>query len=84
MKRSIEQLQARNSWNWIPITLPTRNDMPNGGYVAENGISLCASCHLLAEIFHDTGTAYPGFSPDELYAKIDSSLEKAQRASLKL
>ena len=61
-----------------------RNDMPNGGYVAENGISLCAPCHLLAEIFHDTGTPHPGFSPDDLYAKIDSSFEKAQRASLKL
>jgi hypothetical protein len=61
-----------------------RNEMPNGGYVAENGVSLCASCHLLAEIFHDTGTAHPGFSPDDLYAKIDSSFEKAQRASLKL
>ena len=61
-----------------------RNEMPNGGYVADNGITLCAACHLLAETFHDTGIAHPGFSPDELYAKIDSSLEKAQSASLKL
>jgi 5-methylcytosine-specific restriction endonuclease McrA len=61
-----------------------RNEMPHGGYVAENGISLCAACHLRAEVFHDTGTAHPGFSPDELYAKIDSSLEKARHASLKL
>jgi hypothetical protein len=57
-----------------------RNKMPEGGYVADNGISLCASCHCLAEIFHDTGIAHPGFSPDDLYAKIDSSLGKAQRA----
>lgn len=61
-----------------------RNEMPNGGYVKQNGIGLCAACHLLAEVFHETGNAHPGYSPDELYARIDSSLEKAQRASLKL
>jgi predicted restriction endonuclease len=53
-----------------------RNEMPNGGYVAENGISLCAACHFWAEIFHDTGTAHPGFSTDDLYAKIGSSFER--------
>jgi hypothetical protein len=61
-----------------------RNDMPNGGYVKENGISLCADCHVLAELHHQTGIAPPGFAPDDLYAKIDSSVELAHRASTAL
>lgn len=61
-----------------------RNEIPNGGYVKENGISLCPNCHSLAEEFHKTGVPYPGYSPDELYAKIGSSLELAVSASLRL
>lgn len=61
-----------------------RNLMPNGGYVKENGISLCAQCHEKAEVFHSTGTALPGFSPEDLYIKIKSSYEKAVEASEKL
>jgi hypothetical protein len=62
-----------------------RHDMPNGGYCLENGITLCKNdCHLKAEIFHSTGTAHPGFSPDDLYGKIGSSFEKAKEASEKL
>lgn len=62
-----------------------RNEMPNGGYVKENGITLCDDgCHRLAEAFHQVGTAYPGFAPDELYAKIGSSLDQAVEASRKL
>ena len=58
-----------------------RNEMPAGGYVPENGISLCPQCHEKAEEFHRTGTALPGFSPDELYARIGSSRALALRAS---
>ena len=58
--------------------------MPNGGYVLENGASLCAECHKKAEQFHETGTSFPGYSPEELYAAIDSSHEKAVEASKKL
>ena len=62
-----------------------RNPMPNGGYVVENGISLCDDgCHILAEVFHQTGSPHPGYAPADLYAKIGSSYEQAQRASLKL
>lgn len=61
-----------------------RNLMPNGGYVKENGISLCAECHKKAEEFHSTGVAHPGYAPDDLYKKIKSSLEKAIEASEKL
>lgn len=62
-----------------------RNEMPNGGYVPENGITLCTiNCHQMAEEFHCTGTASPGFSPEDLYGLIGSSKEEAIRASHKL
>lgn len=61
-----------------------RTLMPNGGYVRENGISLCGECHQKAEEFHSTGVAHPGYSPEDLYKKINSSLEKAIAASEKL
>lgn len=58
-----------------------RNQMPAGGYVADNGISLCKPCHELAEVFHSTGTAPPGWHPDDLYRRIRSSHERAFAAS---
>lgn len=61
-----------------------RNLMPNGGYVPENGISLCEPCHEKAEVFHNTGTALPGWSPDDLYKLIDSDRVKAYAASERL
>jgi 5-methylcytosine-specific restriction endonuclease McrA len=61
-----------------------RSLMPSGGYVKENGISLCATCHLKAEEYHSTGVACLGFSPDDLYKKIGSTLEQAKKASEKL
>lgn len=61
-----------------------RSSMPNGGYVLTNGISLCQDHHKLAEIFHSTGTAAPGFSPEDLYKIIGSSYEKALAESERL
>lgn len=61
-----------------------RNELPNGGYVPENGISLCPNCHVLAEVFHNTSTAAPGYEPENLYILIGSSYDKALRASEKL
>lgn len=61
-----------------------RNLMPNGGYVKENGISLCADCHIKAEVFHQTGEPLPGFAPDDLYSKIGSSRAIAEAASKRL
>ena len=58
--------------------ITNRNDMPNGGYVKENGISLCAECHLKAENEEE------GFEPEILYDKIDSSKESAIYASRRL
>ena len=52
-----------------------RSEMPNGGYVLENGISLCANCHRKAEYWHETDGDYfiLGFTPYDLYKKIDSN-----------
>lgn len=62
-----------------------RSLMPNGGYVLENGITLCKdTCHLKAEQFHISGQAAPGCSPDDLYRLISSSYEKAVKESEKL
>lgn len=64
-----------------------RNEMPNGGYVKENGISLCKDdCHMKAEKFHISGGVEwePGMHPDDLYKLIGSSKEEAIKASEKL
>jgi predicted restriction endonuclease len=74
-----DPLKAEQILDAHHITL--RTDMPNGGYVAENGISLCAECHKKAEQFHESGIAYPGYSVEELYIVINSSYEKAVKAS---
>jgi len=59
-----------------------RTEMPNGGYVLENGITLCKiNCHQMAEEFHVTGRGYPGFKPEDLYRLIGSSKEEAIEAS---
>jgi 5-methylcytosine-specific restriction endonuclease McrA len=60
-----------------------RHDMPNGGYVVENGISLCETCHALAEVWHASGQSHfeVGFHPDDLYVLIGSSWKKAWEAS---
>lgn len=54
-----------------------------GGYVLENGITVCDdgenSCHMKCEQFHITnGKSWmPGFHPNDLYNKIKSSFELA-------
>ena len=56
-----------------------RHEMPNGGYVLENGISLCEECHLDAEQFHiSRGKDWKdGKHPDDLYRIIGSSKKEA-------
>lgn len=62
-----------------------RSLMPNGGYVKDNGITLCKdTCHLKAEAFHSTGIAIEGYSQTDLYLKINSNYEKAVETSKKL
>lgn len=61
-----------------------RSLMPHGGYVKENGITLCGEHHLQAEAFHETGEAMKGMSPEDLYAKIASSLDEALSAEARV
>lgn len=63
-----------------------RSLMPNGGYVKENGISLCEQHHLDAEEFHMTNGSrwIKGMHPDDLYEIIGSSYTLAVSKSEKL
>ena len=64
-----------------------RNEIVSGGYVKENGISLCKNdCHIKAEKFHiSKGEDWTiGMHPDDLYILIGSSKDEAIKASEKL
>ena len=61
-----------------------RHDMPNGGYVKSNGITVCEEHHLLCEELHSIGLCEPEYHPDELYKMIGSSYEIAFNDSLNL
>lgn len=64
-----------------------RSKMPNGGYVKENGATLCQDHHKAAERYHQSdGKDFDLVvgKPDDLYCKIGSSYTKAWEASNKL
>lgn len=65
-----------------PHHITDRNDMPNGGYVKENGITLCPDCHIKAETF--SSHKEEEWSPDRLYHKIGSNYKLAIKKSEKL
>ena len=56
--------------------ITNRNDMPGGGYVKENGITLCPGCHIDAELGK--------INANELYKIIKSSYDMAVSASNKI
>ena len=60
-----------------------RSKMPNGGYVEENGITLCQVHHWAAEQYHiSNGERWEkGMHPFDLYKKIGSSYELAVEKS---
>jgi 5-methylcytosine-specific restriction endonuclease McrA len=60
-----------------------RSLMPNGGYVLENGITVCDKHHLLCEGYHG-GKPQEGYLPSDLYKKIGSSYSRAVIESEKL
>ncbi len=62
----------------------SRENIINQGYVEKNGITLCKECHIKAEKFYSTGIAIPGYSVDDLFKAIGSSLEKATKACERL
>ncbi len=51
-----------------------RHLIENGGYQINNGITLCPTCHLKAEVFHQSeGQLWEsGYHPDELQSKINT------------
>ena len=73
-----------------------RSEMPNGGYVKENGITLCDKpngCHMKAEMYHkyteiwvrkNLSKDYHDYIPDNLYKKINSIYEIAYKKSERL
>ena len=56
-----------------------RSLMPNGGYVKENGITLCPEHHYDAEMFNISAgdTWIIGMHPNDLYNRINSSIDLA-------
>ena len=60
-----------------------RRLMPAGGYVKENGITLCPTHHLMAEEWNRTEQQswITNFHPNDLYKRIGSSYEMALIAS---
>ena len=66
-----------------------RTEMENGGYVIENGITLCDSengCHRKAEVYHTTNGKnwIDGYHPMDLYKLINSNLGLARQKSKEL
>ena len=64
-----------------------RSEMPNGGYVKENGITVCKEdCHFRVEKYHiSEGEEWEeGLHPDDLYRMIGTSKEEATRKSERL
>lgn len=66
-----------------------RKSLPNGGYVEQNGITLCResgkNCHLEAEKFYMSEEhVNEAYSPDALFVIINSSRDQALEASKKL
>lgn len=78
-KRESEELDAHH--------ITDRNEMPNGGYVTSNGITVCQEkCHMIVEQYHISGGENwnDGYHPSDLYELIGSSKELAVKESLKL
>ncbi len=75
----VEELDAHH--------ITDRTEMSNGGYVKENGITVCKEdCHFKVEWYHINGGEKwnDGLHPDDLYKKIGSSKELAIQKSNEL
>jgi hypothetical protein len=79
---------GRNDTKLDAHHITDRHDMPCGGYVKENGITLCdlgeIGCHFKAEQYNLGKKPPNGYMPDDLYKIIKSSYEIAVVESLKL
>jgi len=64
-----------------------REDMPNGGYVAANGVTLCDTedgCHAKAEAVLQGRAEDAVYAPSALFKRIGSSLERAREDAARL
>lgn len=64
-----------------------RSEMPNGGYVKENGITVCKdNCHMKCEKYHISGGKEweENLHPNDLYNIIGSTYKIAYEKSLEL
>ena len=61
-----------------------RHEIPNDGYVKENGITVCEQHHWDCEQYHIGKLYSKDFHPNELYLKIGSSKEEAFEKSKQL
>jgi len=77
---------CKNKNNIDAHHITDRNEMINGGFVIENGITLCDTHHIMAEKWHSSyHTEWEdGMLPEDLYKLIDSSYELAVKESEKL
>ena len=65
--------------------ITNREAMPNGGYVMENGITVCKVHHLECEKFYmENEICNEKYIPEKLYCIIKSSKEMAVLASERL
>lgn len=84
----VDEIEDCDFWQLDAHHITNRNDMPNGGYVLENGISLCPECHMMAELTLTAISQGNSFQecwhPRYLYNLIGSSHEKAVKASERL
>ena len=66
--------------NLDPHHITDRHNFKNGGYVLENGITVCEIHHLECEQYHiSKGKSWvEGKHPDDLYKLINSSYELAK------
>lgn len=75
-KKPVDELDAHH--------ITDRSLMPNGGYVKENGITLCKdTCHMMCEEFYISNGEnwHKDLHPNDLYSMIGSTCEEAVRAS---
>lgn len=60
-----------------------RDEMPGGGYVKENGITVCKKHHERCEAWYVDPVANYEFSPTKLFSIIASSPELAYSSSVR-
>lgn len=68
---------TRNEKDLDAHHITNRDDMDDGGYIKDNGITVCKNdCHMKVELFHITdGKEWnDGMHPNDLYKLIKSHL----------